>query len=171
MHAVDRRAQLAHELQIGDTGESLTNVLATEADLPLEAGLGGIVDDGIGMGKQQMPIGLQCVRDPTGEPREGEAVADIVENLAADDQIKAPGNRVAPHVELHEADIAEVTAAKPGSLERGFGDVGREQGSDPRCQLDAEMAFGAGQLQDPVRGTVRQQLERLLVLSLLVGGE
>ena len=169
LDAVDRRAQLAHQLQPRHPRESLADMLAGKTHLPVEAGARRVVDDRVGVGDQQMAAHLQCGRHPAREAGESESVADIVEHLAADDQLEPARERVAPHVELTKGDMVESAAALLCPGQGGGGDVGREQPAHPRCQLDGEMAFGTGKLQDPVQRSFGQQLQRMLVFPLLVG--
>ena len=131
LDAVDRRAQLAHQLQPRHPRESLADMLAGKTHLPVEAGARRVVDDRVGVGDQQMAAHLQCCRQLARKAGESELVADIVEHLAADDQLEPARERVAPHVELTKGDMVESAAAllRPG--QGGGGDVGREQTRAP----------------------------------------
>ena len=147
LHAIDRRAELADELEVGHAGEGLANVLGCEAHLPVEAGLRRVIDDRVGMGDQQVPSWGEGGAEPAGKPPKIGAVADVIQDLAADDQIEAGRQRVAPHVELAERHVVLPGAAVGGPLQRLGGDVGRDQRADPWGQPDREMPFRASQLE------------------------
>ncbi len=93
------------------------------------------------------PAGREGGAEPAGKPPKIGAVADVIQDLAADDQIEAGRQRVAPHVELAERHVVLPGAAVGGPLQRLGGDVGRDQRADPWRQPDREMPFRASQLE------------------------
>ena len=68
-------------------------MLAAEAYLPIEAGCRRIVNHRVRVGGQRVVTRLQRCGDLARKPGESEAVADVVQHLAAHDQLEAPGYR------------------------------------------------------------------------------
>lgn len=101
-------------------------MLGGEAHLPVEAGGRWVIHHRMRVGGQQVTTWLQRGGDLARESVESEAVADIVEHLAAHDQLEGSWNRVPAHVELLEADMAKGAAAFTRPFDRGGGNVGRK---------------------------------------------
>ena len=78
-----------------------------------------VINHRVRVGGQQMTTRLQRRGDLAREPGESEAVADVVEHLAAHDQLEAPWYRISAHVELLEADMAKGAAAFTRPFDRG----------------------------------------------------
>ena len=64
-------------------------MLGGEAYLPIKAGRVRIVDDCIGVGQQQVTARRNGVSNPASEARKICAIADVVEDLTADDQVES----------------------------------------------------------------------------------
>ena len=93
--------------------------------------------------------------------------ADVVEELAADDQVEAARERVAGDVELQEADVREPLAASASAIGSDLGDVGGEEVVYVWSEPDGEVALGAADLERPPDAR-RDERECLLVLAPLV---
>ena len=131
LHAIDWRAQLADKLQARGSGQNLADMLGAKTDLPVKAALRRIVDHRIGVGDQKVATRCQGRGEPADEPPKICAIANVVEDLAADDQVETRRQLVVPHVELEERDVLLPGAALRRAFQRFGGDVGSEQLADP----------------------------------------
>jgi hypothetical protein len=105
-----------------------------------------LVDDEVGVSRNESSPRSERRRELAGDRVEACPVADVVENLAADDELVASRYRVGEEIELDELDVPEGAAARP----RGRGRSARclpDEPPDPRRQLPGEASLRARQLE------------------------
>ena len=122
-----------------------------------------------GMRHHQVPARREGVAKPFCEAAQRRLVREIVEDLGADDEVEAAGQRIGLQVEALEGDVGKALAALSRAREGAFRDIGGGQTANPRCEQAREVALGAGQLQRDADRSRGQQVEGVAVLSGLVG--
>jgi len=105
------------------------------------------------MRHHQVPAGRESVAEPLSDTAQCRLIREIVEDLGADDEVEAGGQRIGLQVEAPEGDIGKTPAALGGAREGAVGDVGGGQVANPQRKQAREVALRAGQFQRRVDRT------------------
>jgi hypothetical protein len=128
-----------------------------------------VVADHVRIGHQHVPTRTQGVHKPTGDGRDGRAIAQVVQDFGANDQVVVFVRQPVCDVALEKTDVAQPCTCLPGAFERLRREVERLQRADAACQALGEAALGAAEFRRLPDRAVGQELERLIVFPLLVG--
>ena len=125
---------------------------------------------GIRVCRQQVAARLQRVAEFGDHCRELPAIADVIQHLAADDQVLIRRQRVGDQIDPLEGDVRAVATPHAGPVERDVRDVGRRQPADAAGKPGGEVPFGTPDFERPLDRFIGEQRQRLVVFGLFVGG-
>ena len=147
LNAVERSPQLTNEAQRGYALERLPDHLGAERQTPVVARLVGIVDQLMRVSRHQAPAGGDCLTQLAGHLVQLLPPPHVVEDLAADDEVEAAGDRVGDDVELNEANVGALRASPLRPRERDLRDVRAKQVAHARREQDRKTALGGSHLE------------------------
>jgi hypothetical protein len=121
---------------------------------PIEAGTLRIVDEKMRMRSQQPTVGRESVAKLRADSGELRFFLQVIQDLRADDQVHAAGDRPIEEIDLAEFDVLVIPAAFTSSRQCPFRDVRGDQPFHPWRKRGGEEPFCAGELEGAVGGLI-----------------